>query len=58
MGQDDDKANLDELIDANLRRVYDSVLNEDIPDRFSDLLRRLQSGEGGGETSAVSEEGE
>ncbi|NPD13929.1 hypothetical protein HOY34_01785 [Xinfangfangia sp. D13-10-4-6] len=28
-------------IDENLRRVYDEVLTEDVPDRFLDLLARL-----------------
>ena len=35
----------DELIDQNLRRVYQSVIEEDIPDRFKDLLSKLQSGQ-------------
>ena len=30
-------------IDANLRRVYEKVLNEDLPDRFLDLLNRLKA---------------
>ncbi|KIT15411.1 NepR family anti-sigma factor [Jannaschia aquimarina] len=46
MSQDKKKSNLDDLIDANLRRVYDSVLKEDVPDRFSELLRQLEQGEG------------
>ena len=45
MSHDDDKPSVDKMIDANLRRVYDSVLQEDVPDRFADLLRRLESGE-------------
>ncbi len=28
-------------IDENLRRVYDEVLTEDVPDRFRELLARL-----------------
>jgi hypothetical protein len=43
MGQDDKNASVGKLIDANLRRVYDSVLNEEVPDRFADLLRRLET---------------
>ena len=29
-------------IDENLRRVYASALNEDLPDRFRDLLAQLK----------------
>ncbi|MCB5409928.1 NepR family anti-sigma factor [Pseudogemmobacter faecipullorum] len=31
-------------IDENLRRAYDAVLTEEVPDRFKDLLARLQGG--------------
>ena len=31
-------------IDENLRRAYDAVLTEEVPDRFRDLLARLQTG--------------
>lgn len=34
-----------EEIDENLRRVYKQVLEEDVPDRFRDLLEKLKSGE-------------
>lgn len=29
-------------IDDNLRRVYDDLLEDDVPDRFEDLLRQLR----------------
>lgn len=29
-------------IDDNLRRVYDDLLEDDVPDRFEDLLRQLK----------------
>lgn len=29
-------------IDENLRRVFQSTLDEEIPDRFKDLLKQLQ----------------
>lgn len=29
-------------IDDNLRRVYDDLLDDDVPDRFEDLLRQLR----------------
>ncbi|MCU0826844.1 MAG: hypothetical protein MUE52_05420 [Tabrizicola sp.] len=40
-------------IDENLRRVYDAALQEDMPDRFKDLLAQLQArdAEGKGEQS-------
>lgn len=34
-------------IDENLKRVYESALDEDVPDRFKDLLNRLRQQEGG-----------
>lgn len=39
-----------EQIDENLKRVYTATLNEELPDRFRDLLAQLQSkgGAGGG----------
>jgi len=45
MGHDEEKSNIDSLIDANLKRVYETVLNEDVPDRFSQLLDQLKSAE-------------
>lgn len=41
-----------EQIDENLRRVYTATLNEELPDRFRDLLAQLSSksvGKGGPE---------
>lgn len=29
-------------IDENLKRIYDDVLKEDVPDRFKDLLQQLR----------------
>ncbi len=31
-----------EQIDENLRRVYTATLNEELPDRFRDLLEQLK----------------
>ena len=43
-GTSKDREILKAQIDENLRRAYDAVLTEDVPDRFKDLLARLQSG--------------
>jgi hypothetical protein len=42
-----------EQIDENLKRVYTATLNEELPDRFRDLLEQLKSkaGTGPGGTS-------
>lgn len=34
-------------IDENLKRVYSAALNEELPDRFRDLLAQLRAAEGG-----------
>jgi Anti-sigma factor NepR len=34
-------------IDENLKRVYTAALNEDLPDRFRDLLAQLKDRTGG-----------
>ena len=41
------KSRLHQQIDENLKRVYEEALNEDIPDRFKDLIARLRAKEGG-----------
>jgi len=30
-------------IDDNLRKVYEAALNEEVPDRFKDLLEKLKA---------------
>ncbi|MFQ6549811.1 NepR family anti-sigma factor [Aestuariibius sp. 2305UL40-4] len=37
-------------IDENLKRVYQEALNEELPDRFLQLLDRLKSGNAEGMT--------
>ena len=37
-----------EQIDENLKRVYAAALNEELPDRFRDLLVQLKAREGSG----------
>jgi hypothetical protein len=34
-------------IDENLKRVYEAALQDDVPDRFKDLLARLRAQEDG-----------
>lgn len=45
MDRDTAKSKVDDLIDSNLRRVYEGVLQEDVPDRFANLLAQLERGE-------------
>ncbi|MEL6548944.1 MAG: NepR family anti-sigma factor [Pseudomonadota bacterium] len=40
--EDPSKANAE--IDANLRRAYDQITQQDIPDRFKQLLADLRAG--------------
>lgn len=45
MAKNQDKPEDDSLrqqIDENLRRVYEQTLNEDVPDRFRELLDQLR----------------
>jgi hypothetical protein len=39
------KSNVDQQIDENLRRVYNDALHENVPDRFTDLIRQLKESE-------------
>ncbi|NVO24606.1 RNA polymerase subunit sigma-70 [Donghicola sp. C2-DW-16] len=45
------KNRLDEQIDENLRRVYQSAVNEPVPDRFAQLLAQLRKSETDSEKS-------
>jgi hypothetical protein len=36
----------DSLIDANLRRVYDDLVEDEVPERFRSLLEQLRRQEG------------
>lgn len=42
MAQDDRNRRLEQQIDENLRKVYQNTLEEDVPERFHDLLRKLR----------------
>ena len=39
-------------IDENLRRVYKEMLDEELPDRFRDLLSQLRDKESGSKASS------
>lgn len=41
------KDRLKDQIDENLRRVYQEALDEQVPDRFAELLEALRRKEGG-----------
>ncbi len=45
--KDPQKTRLTEQIDENLKRVYDNVLKEQVPDRFAALLAQLKDKERG-----------
>lgn len=40
-----DKSRITEQIDENLRRVYQEALDQEIPERFRELLKKLQNRE-------------
>lgn len=40
------KSNLRKDIDENLKRVYEAALEQEIPDRFKQLLEQLKAQEG------------
>lgn len=39
------RSSLTDEIDANLKRAFDKISEEKVPDRFSDLLSQLRSAE-------------
>lgn len=45
MAGQDKKSSLKEQIDENLRRVYRDALEEEVPDRFKQLLEQLRKKE-------------
>ncbi|MEY4983999.1 MAG: hypothetical protein RIR62_2265 [Pseudomonadota bacterium] len=42
MGEKRDRAALKATIEENLRKVYQEVLEEEVPDRFKQLLAQLR----------------
>ena len=52
MKQDWKLSSLEQEIEANLKRVYDDVANQEVPDRFTQLLEQLrQADKSSSETS-------
>lgn len=45
MAQEHSKSNLERQIEENLRRVYQKTVEEDVPDRFRNLLEQLREQE-------------
>ncbi|MEL6465082.1 MAG: NepR family anti-sigma factor [Pseudomonadota bacterium] len=39
------KTDVDAQIDANLKRAFEDLASEPVPDRFTELLSKLRSGE-------------
>lgn len=46
------------LIDDNLKRVYQDMISEDIPDRFLNLLDQLKAQDSGAGSEEKFEQGE
>lgn len=42
MAQKPKKSQVERDIDDNLRRVYQELLDQDVPDRFTELLKQLR----------------
>ncbi len=45
MAAEPNKSKVQEMIDENLRRVYEDALKEEVPDRFKQLLEQLKQKE-------------
>ena len=45
MTQDSDSSRLQSEIDRNLKRAYEEMLNQDLPDRFHQLIAQLREAE-------------
>nr|WP_172839351.1 NepR family anti-sigma factor [Tateyamaria omphalii] len=44
MTRQNHKTEIDAEIDANLKRAFDTLAKEPVPDRFTDLLNQLRTG--------------
>lgn len=45
MKQERKITSLEQAIDENLKRAYNDVANQDVPDRFTELLNKLREAE-------------
>ena len=45
MTSDPKKTSIERQIEENLKRVYDEVLKQEVPDRFHDLIAQLKAKE-------------
>lgn len=43
MSRDDPNSTMFDEIDESLRKAYEQLLNEDIPERFLDLIQHLKN---------------
>ncbi len=46
MQRDQPRSSLERQIEENLRKVYQKTVEEEVPDRFADLLRKLKEQDG------------
>ncbi|WP_098412618.1 NepR family anti-sigma factor [Thioclava sp. ES.031] len=46
MADEKPKSSIRDQINQNLKRVYEEALQEEVPDRFKDLLAQLKAKEG------------
>ncbi|MHA6323836.1 NepR family anti-sigma factor [Roseivivax sp. CAU 1753] len=47
MVHNDSKRQRDDVIDDNLKKVYQDMLDQEVPDRFLDLLSQLKAQDNG-----------
>ncbi|MGB3553372.1 MAG: NepR family anti-sigma factor [Jannaschia sp.] len=48
VSHDGTRSTVDTEIDRNLRRAFEDIASEPLPDRFSDLLKQLRTSSTGG----------
>lgn len=46
MNKPGEPKNLQDQIEKNLKKVFDDIAQEEVPDRFKDLLAQLRASEG------------
>lgn len=56
MAENDPKSKVRRHINENLRRIYDETLNEQVPDKLTQLLEQLR--QRAGQQPAAKEEGQ